>query len=282
MSPNPPVARIPIKDESVVKQARFVEVGSGEYLVIAGQRSLQIYTADGKKCLHVEPVLGPGTPEAPSFYRGIAACNAGGEDFICVGTSSGEIALIPATGGMFGHPFVQREQTSAICDLDAQTHPEIADEALVASADSNGQLLLLLVSQGGRCGVYGSFGGDPNALCTSLRIRKQWLLSAYCTGHVRIHDVLSKCVVVQVAAHARWINALEVHPVKDIMATAAEDCTVSVWRLPEDGGSTQIKHIASVVVPDAVLCGVAFSAGTKDHVACTAYDVEAVHGFQLD
>ena len=41
-------------------------------------------------------------------------------------------------------------------------------------------------------------GGDPNALCTALRLRKQWLLSAYCTGHVRLHDVLSKSLVVQV------------------------------------------------------------------------------------
>ena len=55
-----------------------------------------------------------------------------------------------------------------------------------------------MVGPGGSCGAYASFGGDTNALCTALRLRKQWLLSAYCTGHVRLHDVLSKSLVVQV------------------------------------------------------------------------------------
>jgi len=111
---------------------------------------------------------------------------------------------------------------------------------------------------------------------------KQWLLSAYCTGQVRIHDVLSKALMVQIAAHARWINALDVHPTKDVMATAAEDCTVSVWRLPEVPGA-QLKHLSSVVVPDTLLCGVGFAGGAaRNHVACTAYDVDAVHTFQFE
>ena len=55
-----------------------------------------------------------------------------------------------------------------------------------------------MVGPGGSCGAYASFGGDPNALCTALRLRKQWLLTAYCTGHVRLYDVLSKSLVVQV------------------------------------------------------------------------------------
>ena len=128
-----------------------------------------------------------------------------------------------------------------------------------------------MVGPGGSCGAYASFGGDPNALCTALRLRKQWLLTAYCTGHVRLYDVLCKSLVVQVlpsvvssessrgacppyysptsylritcyyhddhhhhsqvTAHARWINALDVHPTKDVFATAAEDCVVSVRRL---------------------------------------------------
>ena len=83
-------------------------------------------------------------------------------------------------------------------------------------------------------------------------------------------------------AQARWVNALDVHPTKDVFATAAEDCTVSVWRLP-DAGSAQLKHHSSVVVPDGLMCGVGFAGGaTRDHVACTAYDVDAIHTFQLE
>ena len=96
-----------------------------------------------------------------SFFRGLAGITAGGGDYLCAGTSSGEIALLACNAGSFGHPVVLKEQGTA-------------------------------------CGAYASFGGDTNALCTALRLRKQWLLSAYCTGHVRLHDVLSKSLVVQV------------------------------------------------------------------------------------
>ena len=65
----------------------------------------------------------------------------------------------------------------------------------------------------------------------------------------------------QIAAHARWVNALEVHPSRDVMATAAEDCTVSVWKLPSGDGSTQLKHAGALVVQDAMLCGVGFCGG---------------------
>lgn len=68
-NPTPAVVRLPVKDEAVVKQARFIEMGGTDYLVVAGQRALQIYTGDGKKCIHVQPVLDPGTAEAPRSAR---------------------------------------------------------------------------------------------------------------------------------------------------------------------------------------------------------------------
>ena len=68
-NPTPVVVRLPIKDEAVVKQARFIELGGTDYLVVAGQRALQIYTGDGKKCIHLQPVLSPGTAKAPRSAR---------------------------------------------------------------------------------------------------------------------------------------------------------------------------------------------------------------------
>ena len=183
-NPTPVVVRLPIKDEVVVKQARFIELGGTDYLVVAGQHALQIYTGDGKKCIHLQPVLSPGTAEAPrsarrppltllhvymymslpcgapylatppylahpltllhplaSFFRGLAGVTAGGGDFLCAGTSSGEIALLACNAGSFGHPVVLKEQGTAICDLDAAPYPENPDECLMASADSSNHLL---------------------------------------------------------------------------------------------------------------------------------------------
>ena len=49
--------RIMDRDQAVIKQARFVEAGSAEYLVIGSTRSLQVYSPDGKRMLHSQPVL---------------------------------------------------------------------------------------------------------------------------------------------------------------------------------------------------------------------------------
>lgn len=70
---------------------------------------------------------------------------------------------------------------------------------------------------------------------------------------------------------------------RDVMATVAEDCTVSVWRLPDGAGSTRVQHAGALVVQDAMLCGVGFCGGAgRDHVATVAYDVELIHSFTID
>ena len=351
---NATAVRIMDRDQAVIKQARFVEAGGAEYLVIGSTRSLQVYSPDGKRMLHSQNILDAGTADAPAFFRGLAGCTAGGEDYLVAGTSTGDVCLVACTGGAFGMPLQLREQTAPIVDLAAAFSPESADEAFVASADEAGLLVVLALGGGGASRVHASFGGDPAALCTAVRIRRNLLLSGYCTGHVRVHDLTSRSLMVQrrgqggllgrgtlgphgrlrlrskargcsthseggawrlrppqeamaiqphtppkltisprlpilpiqvqIAAHARWVNALEVHPSRDVMATAAEDCTVSVWRLPSGDGSSQLKHAGALVVQDAMLCGVGFcgGGGGRDHVATVAYDVELIHSFSID
>ena len=243
-------------------------------------------------------MLTPGTAESPSFFRGIAAVTAGGGDFLCAGSSSGEIALLACNNGCFGHPVVLKEQGAPA----PAPAPSPAPAALVLSPSTspraeplanppalhppptrhvhlrprrvtvpreprrvpNGERRLLLraaAAHGGtgrlvwrlrqlrrrprackappwqcrplllpqppgaqqapgpgcsthsggappppRAPVAGTWGatvgacrcrsprasrhpGDANALCTALRIRKQWLLSAYCTGRAGLDRV---------------------------------------------------------------------------------------------
>jgi hypothetical protein len=39
----------------------------------------------------------------------------------------------------------------------------------------------------------------------------------------------------ELVAASRWLSAMDIHPVKDLVATAAEDCTLGVWALPMCG-----------------------------------------------
>jgi hypothetical protein len=39
----------------------------------------------------------------------------------------------------------------------------------------------------------------------------------------------------ELVAASRWLSAMDIHPVKDLVTTAAEDCTLGVWALPMCG-----------------------------------------------
>lgn len=60
---------------------------------------------------------------------------------------------------------------------------------------------------------------------------------------MRVYALSTFTIAAQVSAHARWINALQLHPSKRLFATAAEDGVVCVWNFGEDGRySTQPRY----------------------------------------
>ena len=77
---------------------------------------------------------------------------------------------------------------------------------------------------------------------------------------MRIYDLRDRALACVIGAHARWINALELHPTKDLFATASEDAHVSVWKIPDEQ-ARPLKHVATLPLPDHVLTGVAFCGG---------------------
>ena len=271
------LAKVSDKD-SVVHQVRWVEFGADEFLCIASQRGLQLYTADGKRVLHSHPPP-PGTADEPAFFRGIAGVAAADANYICAGTSTGELHLIPQAGATFGQPIVLSEGlVGAITDACGGSVP---GEGLVAAADASCKITAYLVSAGGEIGLVCQFE-NPGSLCTSVRMRRHWLLAAHATGHVRIYDLRDRALACVIGAHARWINALELHPTKDLFATASEDAHVSVWKIPDEQ-ARPLKHVATLPLPDHVLTGVAFcGGGGRELVAATAYDVDYISAWALD
>jgi len=92
---------------------------------------------------------------------------------------------------------------------------------------------------------------------------------AFACGHIRIFHAIKNYLMVEIAAHSRWINAIQIHPDKPILACCAEDTHVTVWTLPTD------KHpqVSSLLVQSpapALLTGLRFASG--DTIAVTAYD----------
>lgn len=43
----------------------------------------------------------------------------------------------------------------------------------------------------------------------------------------------------KLVAHSRWLSAMDIHPSRDNIVTAAQDCTVGVWQLPIAGAKVR-------------------------------------------
>lgn len=283
---------IEAEDSAQIQQIRWVQLQTVELLVMASTKNLMIYNASGDRLMHVVTAAGGDAHDSPpASFRGIGSCTAGHADYICVGVSTGAVCLVPVpdpegarSGNVaFGDSLLSPTSENPIVDLSAGQVFDDPSRALVCSADAAGAVLVHALEADGtwmHCCAFetGTVDGTPS-LCTSARMRGNHLFTAYSTGHIRIYDLVSCTMCVQIAAHARWINALEVHPGGMVFATAAEDTTIQVWDFVDP---TKVAHLYSIPVADALLCGVAFCGGNeRDTICATAYDQAIVHSWKF-
>lgn len=276
-------------DSAQIQQIRWVPLVAGELLVIASTRSLQMYAPDGSRLLHVV-TAGVPSGDPPATYRGIASCSTGTTEYVCGGCSTGSVCLIPLSPGgghTFTDPLLSPASTMEIVDVTAGPAPHLdPNRALVCSSDAQGEVNVHALEADGtwcHCTTFSFMTADGTpSLCTSLRMRGQRLFCAYSTGQVRVYDLLSNTLCSSVSAHARWINALEVHPKRDdLFVSASEDTTLGVWKCLEPDG--KIQHCGNITATDWLLCGVAFIGGAEStHLAASAYDQAAISSWRID
>ncbi|KAL3905417.1 MAG: hypothetical protein SGPRY_010916 [Prymnesium sp.] len=267
-------------------------------LAVGGVGSLQIYSADDRRLLFSleAPEGGQEPPAFPSI---------GGEgSLILAGTSAGSLCVVKALSGeQFTEAAFYQAASDPIVDLSSKGEREGEGAAvLIATADGGGGLSLFRLGEETweRCAVdegrgregekvrgelermrewrrkLSDFVPEEGEMCTVVRMQGSKLYSAFSSGckiargfrRIRIFEVEGHNLLLStlVAAHARWINALEVHPSKPIFASAAEDSFVSVWAFEPTG---KLSLRGSSHAPDSLMCGLAFC---EDHLAATAYD----------
>jgi len=279
---------IEAEEGAQIQQLRWVQLAMHEFFVVATTKNLAIYSANGSQLIHVGTAGSTGGPDAPpASFRGIGSCAAGSSEYICVGVSTGAVCLVPIpnpdTVG-FGDSLLSPTSEEPIVDVTAGQAPHNdPSRALVCSAAADGQVLVHALEADGmwqHCCAFGASTHDETpSLVTSARMRGVHLYCAYSTGHVRVFDLVSCSMQAQFSAHARWINALEVHPNGQTFATASEDTTIGLWDFVD---TPKVHHRGSINVTDALLSGVAFCGSVdRTHVCCTAYDKAAISAWKL-
>ncbi|XP_046674371.1 WD repeat-containing protein 54-like isoform X2 [Homalodisca vitripennis] len=256
---------------AVVTQVMWCTLGWEPVLVITSSLGLQVFDVGGLECRFSHPCADP-SPPAESFARGLATiCN----EFLCVGNASGCVRVFGLVGEDAELVFVDRKQehSEAITDL-------AANKDLLVSADEGGSVVLWNLT--GEELLKGYSLPEYRTACTGVKLLQEFLLAAYGSGHLRMFSVdptKPPALMCEVAAHARWLTALDVAPDSNLALTTSEDSFVRVWEIVR-GETTILKQKFFTQVEDAFLVGGRFLTSTGSAFCVSAYESNLIYCFK--
>lgn len=247
-------------------------------VIITTTGIIHIYDESGTRLLHVHKLSKSqvALSARESVLRGIAH---DGKQTLFIGTGSGDILVFSVSTAKLslvrklegGH----RDSVSTLVYSSSPSCLLSGDEsgvvcAWVGAADSlsSSSLKPLFPSLSSSSSSSSPPPVVPSPV-TSADVGHGVAAVAFATGHIRLFNLSSLVMTVEVVAHTRCINAIQIHPDKPVVGAVSEDTFISVWSLPTDK-SPRVTNLLMQSPAPALLTGLRFVAG--DLIAVTAYD----------
>jgi len=264
--------------KEVLMQTKLVSFSGGvNLLVAAGHRSVQVWEpAESKKIfMHTLPEPTPASQEHENYSCGITVAANGAQSYLLVGTSHGGIIVFEADKYKFGtdRTLSHELHTTPITDLCSQQETS-GTGTHFASADLAGNIVVWAVAGFQPCATFPAPTAHP---CTAIKMRGTKIYAAYSTGHIRVFDWAKNRKVCEIAAHARIINALDLHPSKDWLASVAEDTYAIVWDMT-GVDSKVVTPLLTGAAADCLLTGTKF---VDDQLMAVTYDQDHLRVWKL-
>ncbi|BES96294.1 WD domain, G-beta repeat [Nesidiocoris tenuis] len=255
-----------------VMQVMWCYINYEAVLVVAGSVGLQVFDCDSLE-LRFSHACKDVPDEREHFARGLAHSPG---DYLCVGNNSGVVRLF-GTAEDGSLMFIDRKQLhgSPVADL-------ACNKELLASCDDAGNIVLSLITpeeivQWADISSYG-------CACTSIKMWKGVLAAGYGSGHIRLFSINDNrrevSLAVEVAAHAKWITALDVAPESGFILSVSEDSFAKVWHVTKKDSLT-VTHRFSTQVKDCMLVGGRFLTLSGSVFAVSIYDSNLVQCFRM-
>ncbi|XP_077157508.1 WD repeat-containing protein 54 [Paroedura picta] len=256
-------------------QAAWCVLPSRILLVLTSQKGIQMYEADGSIMVYWHALdASESSPGQAVFARGIAAT---GQRFVCVGTSLGHILVfdIPCKGTNISLSEVLEEHHGAVTDIAAELCELPEGSIDLVTADDAG---MLCAWRSGEQFQLVSKVPASGCTCSSVRLWNGVIVAGFGSGQIHLYEAASGILRAEVAAHARWICALDVAPLSGKLLSGAEDSFVQVWELTYnlDTEHIGIKHCQSECVTDTQICGARFCDPEGRTFAVTGYDLSEI------
>lgn len=269
--------KIGAKENSQMTQVKWVNSNKAvpsttkNYLVVTTHSHFQVYDQDCSKSVFSFSLPATDTiPGKTKYARGISTAQIQNKTFLLIGTSPGSILCFEFLQGKSKEccTFTQTLKAHAfpVCDIVADS-----TNSIWASGDANGNVILWnnFENKASFTGV-----GFP---CTSLAIRGSYLLCAYGNGIISVINTKTATKVADIAAHSRFINAIDLHPTLNVFASVSDDTTLHLWEINPE--TYEVLLLRSTTVKDSLLCGVQFCGENYHNVATAAYDSALINVF---
>lgn len=196
------VEKVPYDEAHPVMGVKWVEVGGNHYLFICTTRGFHVLDSSAARTVFfflLDSVL-TASDDTLMFCRGVAAIP--GTSQVCVGASNGAVFVFScADKESFSKTHTLSEHSEPLCALHASA------EHLVSGDDGGTVVVWDASSRSKKCSFDGA--GFP---CTSVVTRSDVAVAGYASGHIRVYQISSARMHCEIAAHARCVTAMDIHP----------------------------------------------------------------------
>jgi len=258
---------------------RYLEPAAGPMLMISSTVGTQIYSQDAQTMyFHLTITAPEDNDERLKYHQGACLVPLDqATSLVVVGTSRGSLKLCEMQSDNFGS---LRELPECVAGASLT---EVADVCYVpltnevVSAHTNGTFVVWQQAAPGAFQATGTVAPSSPTYQAPIRVLPvaNKILVAYGPGLFCFHDAVTKVLMAELTAHARWVTAVTASET-GYVASVGEDTVLNVWLVDE---SPKINIVHTSVVCDKLLTGVAFSGPAS--CAVVAFDSEEIWSVPL-
>lgn len=271
----PLITVLPDRDTiAQAKYARMTAVGGDVLVVVTHTGVVNVYDDSGQKLLQFHKLTRSSTDAKTVkelHLQGIANDQTGR---IFVGAGNGEFIVFSITKQKFALTKKYAAHKEPVTDLSYfETGTPVAPGGVLVTGDQSGAVAVWddvkeVITK------VAEFPGAGQPV-TSIRTGHGFAVVAYASGHIRLIDLKTKKMAVEIAAHVRCISAVDIHPTKPLFAATSEDTYTSIWTLPV-ATNKKIKNVMCASLGHSLFTGLQFCGKYGGSTATSALPASAI------
>ncbi len=237
----------------------FVAINDLNFLVIATNLGLQLWTPDGESMQYFYSVSTIYNDDIV-FLRGIASP----QQLLAVGSSVGDVLVFEVPSFVGGELKLLHQLDSTPCPVTALA----SSSKYLVSANESGELVGFNSNEA----FSRSFRFSSDGYCTSLLVHNETVIAGFASGHIRLFRANIGELTIEITAHSRPVYGLAMHPQQMLFVSCSEDQCVHFWTLPsfETRSDSLVDLLCSQRLENKMCTGVSFL--QDGCVAVAAYD----------